>query len=150
MLDYHKMIEAMNIFLAYPDSEASAVVCDGKLLAGPHPSIVSVADRKKLFSLNWLVDPAHECFEYWDGPDFVYNEPKIETGIPCFNCKKQSGLDCAGREKDEATLCDECLQVRMTEERRLQREHLFPYLDDENLDLEEVRCVQECLKQCED
>lgn len=37
-------------------------------------------------------------------------EPEIETGIPCFVCKKHSGLDCAGRESDEATMCKYCFK----------------------------------------
>jgi len=35
--------------------------------------------------------------------------PERETGIPCFECGKRSGVDCPGRKPDEATRCVDCL-----------------------------------------
>lgn len=52
-----------------------------------------------------------------------------KTGILCFNCKKRSGIDCAGREPDESTLCDPCFQVRLMKERYEQASHLLECLN---------------------
>ena len=50
-----------------------------------------------------------------------------ETGIPCFQCKERSGLDCPGREPDEATLCVVCFEKRMKQMRKEQADHLRAY-----------------------
>jgi len=52
-----------------------------------------------------------------------------ETGIPCFKCKKRSGIDCAGRKPDESTLCHQCLKERLAEDAKLQARHLASYMD---------------------
>jgi len=36
-----------------------------------------------------------------------------ETGIPCFECGKRSGIDCPGRNPDEATRCKVCMEEFM-------------------------------------
>ena len=36
-----------------------------------------------------------------------------ETGIPCFVCGKNSGIDCPGRKPNEATRCRKCLDEYM-------------------------------------
>ena len=51
-------------------------------------------------------------------------EDHPETGIPCFNCHINSGIDCPGRKPDEATLCYKCFEEMMKEEERKQIEHL--------------------------
>jgi len=43
-------------------------------------------------------------------------EPNIETGIPCFKCKKRSGIDCAGRKTNEPTLCTACISENLINE----------------------------------
>ena len=50
-----------------------------------------------------------------------------ETGIPCFECGRRSGIDCPGR-KDEATRCKECFDAFMEKVRREQVEHLAKYI----------------------
>lgn len=42
---------------------------------------------------------------------------KKETGIPCFECGKRSGMDCPGRKLDESTRCEACMEefTRMME-----------------------------------
>lgn len=50
--------------------------------------------------------------------------PYRYTGIPCFECGKRSGIDCPGREPNEATRCVRCLKLFLEKERRLQlRQH---------------------------
>jgi hypothetical protein len=50
-----------------------------------------------------------------------------ETGIPCFQCKERSGLDCPGRKPNEATLCAICFEARMKRWRKEQADHLREY-----------------------
>lgn len=47
-----------------------------------------------------------------------------ETGIPCFKCKERSGIDCAGRGPDEATLCVVCFQKMMAQEKLEEKLHM--------------------------
>ena len=51
-----------------------------------------------------------------------------ETGIPCFECGRRSGIDCPGRKPDEATRCKECFDSYMEKVRREQAEHLAKYI----------------------
>jgi|AntAceMinimDraft_13_1070369.scaffolds.fasta_scaffold53058_1 hypothetical protein len=53
-----------------------------------------------------------------------------ETGIPCFRCKKRSGIDCPGRKDDEATLCDPCYQIQRLKDEYEQAAHLLKCLDE--------------------
>jgi len=46
-----------------------------------------------------------------------FREIHRETGIPCFKCKERSGIDCAGRRPDEATLCVVCLDKMLATEK---------------------------------
>lgn len=34
---------------------------------------------------------------------------KRDTGIPCFECGKRSGVECPGRKNGEATRCVPCM-----------------------------------------
>jgi hypothetical protein len=36
-----------------------------------------------------------------------------ETGIPCFECGKHSGIDCPGRKPNESTRCIGCMEKFM-------------------------------------
>ena len=56
-------------------------------------------------------------------------EPEIETGIPCFVCKKHSGLDCGGRKPDESTMCKYCFKKHWDKETQLQKEHEKSYFE---------------------
>ena len=51
-----------------------------------------------------------------------------ETGIPCFECGRRSGIDCPGRKSDEATRCKECFDAFMEKARMEQVEHLAKYI----------------------
>ena len=59
----------------------------------------------------------------------TYEEPPIETGIPCFRCGERSGLDCPGRKPDEPTLCQPCSVECMAEETERQTRHQASYLE---------------------
>jgi thymidylate synthase (FAD) len=50
--------------------------------------------------------------------DMPYMEVYRETGIPCFECKQRSGVDCPGRKPDESTRCAECLKKFLLEARK--------------------------------
>lgn len=41
---------------------------------------------------------------------FCIKSKEKETGIPCFECGEQSGIDCPGRNSDEATRCVLCMR----------------------------------------
>lgn len=56
-------------------------------------------------------------------------KPIIETGIPCFQCGERSGIDCPGRELDEATLCEPCFEKRMAAEKEAQSRHQASFLE---------------------
>ena len=47
-----------------------------------------------------------------------------ETGIPCFECGKRSGIDCPGRRPNEATRCKVCLEKFMKVEHANHEEHM--------------------------
>lgn len=47
-----------------------------------------------------------------------------ETGIFCFECRKLSGIDCAGRRPNESTRCIVCFDKFMTQERLLKEDHM--------------------------
>lgn len=145
MQDYQNMKEAMDLFALYPDSEASIAFVNGLMLAGPHPEIVSTEDRKKLLSLGWLVSSAYECFEFWKSrkAEPVYIDPLIKTNILCFSCKKEYGLDCGVREPNESTLCRECFELHMKENRKQQREYLEQFFNDPDISIKELRVLQE-------
>lgn len=53
-----------------------------------------------------------------------------ETGIPCIDCGRKSGLDCPGRKPDEATRCSECTDIFVEKMRVKQVEHLAGYIRD--------------------
>ena len=61
--------------------------------------------------------------------DDAYDEPIIETGIPCFRCGERSGLDCPGRKPDESTLCKPCFDEHMAEELERQARHQASFLE---------------------
>ncbi|KKN98907.1 hypothetical protein LCGC14_0141510 [marine sediment metagenome] len=48
---------------------------------------------------------------------------KKETGIPCFECGKRSGIDCPGRRPDEATRCTVCMEEFMGRIRRISEKY---------------------------
>lgn len=54
---------------------------------------------------------------------------EFETGIPCFECKKRSGLDCAGRKPDESTRCRKCLDKNREKEKQREEDHLTSMLE---------------------
>jgi len=60
----------------------------------------------------------------------MIEEKIIETGIPCFRCKKRSGIDCGGRKPDEATLCNPCFQVEIIKNQHEQAAHLLKCLNE--------------------
>lgn len=60
--------------------------------------------------------------------DDVYEEPIIETGIPCFRCGERSGMEAPGRKPDEPTLCTPCFETHMAEEMKKQAIHQASYL----------------------
>lgn len=57
-----------------------------------------------------------------------YKEKIVETGIPCFACKKKSGMDCPGRKPNEATRCYGCTKIFLANEQQKQRQHLLDLL----------------------
>lgn len=51
----------------------------------------------------------------------MYKEKLIKTDILCFECKKDFGIDCAGRKKNESTRCQKCFKKYM---KQLQKEDI--------------------------
>lgn len=51
----------------------------------------------------------------FDCPSFCIecDNQERETGIPCFECEKRSGIDCPGRKFGEATRCKVCMHKFM-------------------------------------
>ena len=60
----------------------------------------------------------------------------LVTGIPCFRCKKRSGINCPGRKPDEPTLCNPCFQVQRLKDDYEQAAHLLKCLDEGMFDEE--------------
>jgi len=67
-----------------------------------------------------------KLIEEWD----VTVADGLETGIPCFKCKKRSGIECPGRKSDESTLCNPCFQVQRLKDEYEQAAHLLKCLDE--------------------
>jgi hypothetical protein len=66
-----------------------------------------------------------------------YVEPEIETDVLCFQCGIRYGLDCAGREENESTLCSPCLADKMAKLMLDDLDHWIAMLDRGELSLQD-------------
>ena len=50
-----------------------------------------------------------------------------ETDILCFECGKDFGIDCPGREPNESTRCQKCFKRFMKQLRKEQRDYALEH-----------------------
>lgn len=61
---YMDLIEAFSIFSQYEGPQDLATDCDGAIISGPDPSIVSEFHIKRLKELGWNTQSYAKCFIY--------------------------------------------------------------------------------------
>lgn len=82
-------------------------------------AVIDDFDEREDLGENWFLTSCHYGLTKEIAEDIIchlgYYEKPIQTNILCFECNKNYGTECPGREKDESTRCEDCFEKYMAQ-----------------------------------